>query len=872
MEPTKVTPMMQQYLQIKERYQDAILFFRLGDFYEMFFEDAHTASKILDIALTSRNKSDDASVPLCGVPYHSVEPYIQKLLDAGHKVAVCEQVEDPALAKGVVKREVVRVITPGTVTAVEALDARGNNFLAALCKGSSAFGLALTDITTGEFRFTEIDSEQALLDELGRIRPSEILLAERDSRLRERLYKEYPWIHFTALADESFSDIANDRVRGGLRGDLREGLRGDSIDAPGDNSAGIRAASAILAYLAANAADSSKLLRDLEPYAVSHYLVLDDATRLNLELIVNYQGDRKGSLLALLDRTTTALGARRLRQWLLYPLRDERAIGERYDGVEELVESFALRQELKLGLKKIQDLERLAGRVLAGTALPKDLVAIKITLHGVAELHGHLEALASNILTRARAELSELPAVTSLIERAIVDDPPFALKDGGYMRAGFDAELDDIRGMRSHAKDWIAQFEAGERRRSGINSLKVRYNRVFGYYIEVTNSHLKSVPADYLRKQTLANGERYITPELKEYEAKVLNAESLMEKLESALLTRVREQVAAHYAALKLMANALAVLDVLVALAEVAEAHRFIRPQVDGGVNLSIREGRHPVVESSVGRGAFVPNDCVIEPNGQQIILLTGPNMAGKSTYMRQVALIAILAQMGSFVPAAEARIGIVDRIFTRIGAADSLARGESTFMVEMKETANILHHATAQSLILLDEVGRGTSTFDGISIAWAVAESLHDAASRPRTLFATHYHELTELAERKERIKNFNFAVKEWRGEIIFLRNLVAGAASHSYGIHVARLAGLPARVIERAKEILAQLEGSDGSRADRFNGRGRNAVEAPLQMGLFSAVADRFRDRLAELDVARLTPIDALNLLHKLSEEAKK
>ncbi|HLN86495.1 MAG TPA: hypothetical protein VK200_08520, partial [Candidatus Limnocylindrales bacterium] len=466
METTRITPMMQQYLQIKERYQDAILFFRLGDFYEMFFEDAHTASKILDIALTSRNKSDDGSVPLCGVPYHSVEPYIQKLLDAGHKVAVCEQVEDPALAKGVVKREVVRVITPGTVTAVEALDARGNNFLVALCKGANGFGLALTDITTGEFRFTEITNEQALLDELGRIRPSEILLAQRDNRLRERLYREYPWIHFTTLADESFSDVAQDRVRGVLQGDL--------IVTPGDNFDGIRAASAILAYLAANAADSLKLLRDLEPYVVSHFLVLDDATRVNLELVANYQGDRKGSLLALLDGTVTALGARRLRQWLLYPLVNEFAIGERYDGVEELVESFSLRQDLKLDLEKIQDLERLAGRALAGTALPKDLVAIKTTLNGVAELRRHLDGFSANILTRARADLSALPEVSSLIERAIVDDPPFALKDGGYIRAGFDAELDEIRGMRSHAKDWIAQFEAGERRRSGINSLKVR--------------------------------------------------------------------------------------------------------------------------------------------------------------------------------------------------------------------------------------------------------------------------------------------------------------------------------------------------------------------------------------------------------------
>jgi len=855
MEPTKVTPMMQQYLQIKERYRDAILFFRLGDFYEMFFEDAQTASKILDIALTSRNKNDGAAVPLCGVPYHSVEPYIQRLLDAGHKVAVCEQVEDPALAKGVVKREVVRVITPGTVTAVEALDARGNNFLAALCSQPNVFGLSLTDITTGEFRFTDLHDEQALIDELGRIRPSEILLSSGDHRLRQRLYKEYPWIHFSAVADESFSTWATDR------------LQCRSADRLPIDSAGIRAASAILVYLAANAPDSLKLLSELQPYTVSHYLVLDETTRTNLELVADYQGNRKGSLLALLDRTTTALGARRLRQWLLYPLLDERAIGARYDGIEELVEGFALREELKLGLGKIQDLERLAGRALAGTALPKDLVAIKTTLHGVAALRDQLDTFASDILTAARADLTPLPGLTDLIQRAIVDDPPFSVNDGGYIRAGFDPVLDEIHGIRDHSKEWISRFEAEERRRTGIHSLKVRYNRVFGYYIEVTSANLKAVPGAYMRKQTIANGERFITPELKEYEAKVLNAESLLEKLEANLLARVREEVAAHYAVLKTMANAVAVLDVLVALAEVADAHRFVRPAVDNGVNLLIREGRHPVVESAVGRGAFVPNDCLIEPNTQQIILLTGPNMAGKSTYMRQVALIAILAQMGSFVPAAEARIGIVDRIYTRIGAADSLAHGESTFMVEMKETANILHHATARSLILLDEVGRGTSTFDGISIAWAVAESLHDAASRPRTLFATHYHELTELPQTKERIKNFNFAVKEWRGEILFLRNLVSGAASHSYGIHVARLAGMPAGVIERAKEILTQLE----SGARQAHGS-RQAADAPLQMGLFSASADRFRDRLAALDAARMTPIEALNFLHQLSEEAKK
>jgi DNA mismatch repair protein MutS len=471
-----------------------------------------------------------------------------------------------------------------------------------------------------------------------------------------------------------------------------------------------------------------------------------------------------------------------------------------------------------------------------------------------------------------RGDLADLPEVVDLIERAIVDDPPFSTKDGGFMRAGFDAELDEIRGIRKHAKDWIAQFEAGERRRTGIQSLKVRYNRVFGYYIEITKSNLKSVPDDYLRKQTLANGERYITPELKEYEAKVLNAESLMEKLEITLLTHVREQIAGSYPGLKKMSGALAVLDVLVALAEVAEAQHFTRPRIDQSTHLAIREGRHPVVETTMGRGAFVPNDCYLDPESDQIILLTGPNMAGKSTYMRQVALIVILAQMGGFVPCSEARVGIVDRVFTRIGAADSLARGESTFMVEMKETANILHHATERSLILLDEVGRGTSTFDGISIAWAVAESLHDTRARPRTLFATHYHELTDLAETKERIKNFNFSVKEWRGDIIFLRNLVAGAASHSYGIHVARLAGMPAAVMARAKEILAQLESGQGGRAASFTAQTQASAVQPVQMGLFGASDHRFHDELSKLDLTQMTPIDALNMLYKLSEEAKK
>ena len=628
----------------------------------------------------------------------------------------------------------------------------------------------------------------------------------------------------------------------------------------------------MVGYLESNAADSLQVLRDLEPYAASGYLVLDETTRINLELVSNYQGDRKGSLLAVIDRTLTPMGARRLRQCLLYPLLDEQAIRQRHEGVQELVDQFQTRQELKLWLRKISDLERLSGRVVAGSALPRDLAAIRETLTHVGAVRRELGPCNSTILKSLQTKIAELPEVVSLIESAIVDAPPLSVKEGGFIRAGFDAELDEIRGMRAHAKEWIAHFEAGERRRTGIQSLKVRYNRVFGYYIEVTKSHLKAVPEDYIRKQTLANGERYITPELKEYEAKILNSQELIEKLEIALLARVREQVAVHFIALKEMSVALAMLDVLLSFAEVAESQHFTRPRVNNGFALIIREGRHPVVEATLGRGGFVPNDSILDPASNQILLLTGPNMAGKSTYMRQVALIVILAQMGSFVPATEARIGIADRIFTRIGATDSLARGESTFMVEMKETANILHHATERSLILLDEVGRGTSTFDGISIAWAVAERLHDMPGRPRTLFATHYHELTDLARTKERIRNFNFSVKEWQGDVIFLRNLVEGAASHSYGIHVGRLAGLPSAVIERAKQILQNLESgeAEGKRADTEK-RGAD-VDEPVQMALFGSVERKLGEELRKLDVSRLSPIEALNLLHKWSEEAKK
>ena len=863
MEESKVTPMIRQYLQIKERYRDAILFFRLGDFYEMFFEDAEKASKILDIALTSRNRSADAAVPLCGVPYHAATPYIGKLLEAGYKVAICEQVEDPKAANGVLQREVVRVVTPGTITEGEALDAGDNNFLAAIASGERDYGLAVADVTTGEFRFTQTADEAALRDEIGRIRPREIILVEGEESLAAALCSDFPGLHLSPVPAQHFSRQTADRLKT---------LNLWSGETDEEWEQGVWAAGAVVAFLEENSPAAVKALSDLSPYSAAQYLMLDETTRRNLELLSDFQGNRKNSLLGILDSTQTPMGARLLRQWLLYPLLDERAIRERQEGVQDLVEDYRGRQDLRALLDGVQDLERLATRTVAGSAQPRDLVAVKESLGQVAPIRAAVQGGRAAVFGWLAGELGDLPEVVALVERAIVDEPPPTVKEGRSIRPGFSAELDELRSVQGDAKEWISRFESNEKKRAGIPSLKVRYNRVFGYYIEVTRANLKSVPADYVRKQTLANGERYITAELKEYETKVLNAEEEIRKLELSLFAEVRAKVAARYAEMKRIGYALATLDALISLAEAAHSLHFVRPSVDSGLVISIREGRHPVVEAALGRGAFVPNDCRLDPESQQIIVLTGPNMAGKSTYMRQVALIVILAQMGSFVPAAEARIGLVDRIFTRIGAADYLARGESTFMVEMKETAHILRHATPRSLILLDEVGRGTSTFDGISIAWSVAESLHDAPHRPRTLFATHYHELTDLALTNQRVRNFNFAVKEWKGEVIFLRSLVEGAASRSYGIHVARLAGLPGAVVERAKEVLQNLEGGE------FDERGRPRLARgsrkgePSQMALFGAPDDRLRKELEAIDASTLTPLEALNILHGLVEQAKK
>ncbi len=861
MERTRLTPMMHQYLEIKDRHKDAILFFRLGDFYEMFFEDAEKAAKVLDIALTSRNRSDGAPVPLCGVPHHAATPYIGKLLSAGFKVAVCEQTEDPKLARGVVRREVIKVISPGTLTEGEGLDAEVNNFLVAVTGARDEYGLSLTDVTTGEFRFTQMRGYAALTNELGRIQPRELLIPDSHSGSLGNLREDYAGVHCTPGPDAWFSNAAVRKLDGaGI-------YQGPQDEWP----LGVRAAGAILAYLEDRSPGAVQTLTTLEPYRASRYLMLDENTQANLELLRSFDGGRRGSLLGVLEPARTAMGARELRKWILYPLLDEQRIRRRQDAVEEMVNDPEARRRLRQALHGVQDLERLSGRVASRSAAPRDLTAIKDTLRALDVVRGELEGCGSDLLVRLRSELHSAPEVVELVEQALVDEPPATLRAGGFVRAGYDDEIDALSAIRGNAKGWISELQHKERQRTGIGSLKVRYNKVFGYYIEVTKAYIAHVPDNYIRKQTLANGERYITPELKDYEARVLGSDEEILKLENRIFAQLLDRIAAHYATLRRSSLALGRLDALLALAETAESRHFVRPQVDSSLALAMRAARHPVVEAVLGRGGFVPNDCELDSETTQIKLLTGPNMAGKSTYMRQVALVVILAQMGSFVPADAAHVGLVDRLFTRFGATDALAAGESTFMVEMKETARILRLATPRSLILLDEVGRGTSTFDGISIAWSLAEFLHESPHRPRTLFATHYHELTGLARTRERVKNFNFAVREWQGEVIFLRTLKEGPASRSYGIQVAGLAGLPRSLIGRAKEILKNLEGEELNAWGQPRLAGAEAASEGAQLMLYESRPDRLRERLQAIDTSVLTPLEALNVLDGLVAEAR-
>jgi DNA mismatch repair protein MutS len=866
-----LTPMMRQYLEIKAAHPDAILFFRLGDFYEMFMDDAVVAARILDITLTSRNKGADDEVPLCGVPYHSCQPYIAKLVQHGHRVAICEQVEDPRAAKGIVRREVVRVVTPGLVVDTETLDPRRNNYLAALAPGGDGrWGLASVDITTGEFRATESGSLAELATELAARDPAEVLLPEGESGdhlqellaavLRDRAVNRIPdWV---TAADRACHELLTAFPHGSLEA---FGCR----DLPG----ALGAAGAVLHYLSATQKGALPHLQPLRTFQTHEFMVLDDFTRRNLELTGSLlDGGRRGSLLEVLDRTVTAMGARKLRHWINQPLVDLAAIRRRHAAVAELVEESLLRDDLRAQLDGVYDLERLNARIALATGNAKDLVALKLSLERLPALLALLARSTDPLLSALGERIDPLQDVVELIGRAIVDDPPFVLREGGLIRSGYHAELDELRQISREGKGWIARLEQEEKERTGIASLKVRYNRVFGYYIEVTRSQLARVPDDYQRKQTLAGAERYITPTLKSYEEKVLGAEERLVELEYDLFQEVRRQVAAHGARLQASAEGLATLDVLAGLADLAHDRSYCVPVMDDGTALVIDAGRHPVIEAMNLGERFVPNDLVMDSRDQQILVITGPNMAGKSTFMRQVALIVLMAQVGSLVPAKAARIGVVDRIFTRVGASDNLARGQSTFMVEMTETANILNHATPRSLIILDEIGRGTSTFDGISIAWAVAEYLHDNARvAAKTLFATHYHELTDLALTRERVSNYNVAVKEWQDQILFLRRIVKGGASHSYGIQVARLAGLPDAVIGRAREVLRNLEaGEFEAGAPRLAKSKRAAAPATPQLGLFDRAIDPLRQRLEEIDVSVLTPLEALNRLDELKKMA--
>ncbi|MEZ4599317.1 MAG: DNA mismatch repair protein MutS [Syntrophotaleaceae bacterium] len=865
---SQTTPMMRQYLEIKADYPDAILFFRLGDFYEMFMEDAVTASRILDITLTSRNKNAAEEIPLCGIPFHSAQPYIAKLVEHGLKVAICEQVEDPRTARGIVKREVVRVVTPGLILDSEILQPKENNYLLALsCQPGPCWGLAVLDITTGEFRVTETREIDTLRSELASIDPREVLLPEEEKvtdgwdlsgLLQDRAVNRLPdWVY----------DPDNGRRQ------IREFFACDSIEGFGcDNlPAAVSAAGAVLYYLRETQKGAAPHIRSLRTYSPSQYMVLDSTSRRNLELTATLQGGRKkGSLLGVLDRTVTAMGGRKLRHWLHHPLVDLEAIRNRHRAVSELMEKSLARGELQQSLDGVYDLERLNARIAMGNANGKDLAALRKTLSLLPRVAENIAGMDSPLLLECLQRIDPLADILDLLQRAIVDDPPFVLREGGLIRDGYHSELDELRRIRRDGKGWIARLEAGERQRCGIPSLKVRFNKVFGYYIEVTRTHADKVPENYQRKQTLTNAERYITPELKEYEDKVLGAEEKMADIEYGLFQKVRKSIAAEGVRLQRTAEALADLDVLQALADVAHNRNYVCPQMDDSDRLIIREGRHPVIEAMNIGESFVPNDVEMDCLDNQILIITGPNMAGKSTFMRQVALITLMAHMGSLVPAASARIGLVDRIFTRVGASDNLAQGQSTFMVEMTEAANILRHATSRSLLVLDEIGRGTSTFDGISIAWAVAEYLHDnACLAGKTLFATHYHELTDLAHTRERVKNFNIAVREWNDQIIFLRKIVPGGASHSYGIQVARLAGLPSEVIDRAREILKNLESGE------FVGEGqprlaRSKKQHPKadepQLSLFTPVEDPLRMHLKKMDISRMTPLDALNYLNEL------
>lgn len=878
----ELTPMMQQYIKTKEEYKDCILFYRLGDFYEMFFEDAKVVSKELELTLTGKNCGLEERAPMCGVPFHAVEGYLSRLVSKGYKVAICEQMEDPATAKGLVKREVIRVVTPGTNLSTQALDESRNNYIMSIVYVSDRFGISFADVTTGDYFVTETDTPRKLLDEIYKFSPREVICNEAllmsgldTEELKERL-------HLVLYTLENWyfdEELCKKELLGHFKVSSLQGL------GVADFACGVLAAGALLRYLMETQKTSLGHLTRLQPYTSGNFMMIDSFSRRNLELLETLREKQKrGSLLWVLDKTKTAMGARMLRGYIEQPLIDRRQIEARLSAVEELNSQLITREELREYLNSIYDLERLIGRISYQTANPRDLIAFKSSLGMLPPILLLLGEMKSPLLKQIYEELDTLDDLYDLIERSIQEDPPTSIREGNIMKDGYHEDVDRFRTAKTEGKSWLAQIETKERERTGIKNLRIKFNKVFGYYLEVTNSYKNMVPDNYIRKQTLTNAERYITPELKELEDTILGAEEKLTALEYELFTGIRDQIAAQAERIQKTAKAVAKLDVLASLAFVADKNRYVRPKINEKGTIEIKEGRHPVVEQMMSGHLFVANDTSLDKGANRVSIITGPNMAGKSTYMRQTALIVLMAQIGSFVPAESANIGIVDRIFTRVGASDDLASGQSTFMVEMNEVSNILRNATADSLLILDEIGRGTSTFDGLSIAWAVIEHIADRRLLgAKTLFATHYHELTELEGTMDGVNNYCIAVKEKGDEIVFLRKIVKGGADKSYGIQVAKLAGVPDSVIARAKELVEELSQADISvKAKDIALEGRKKTktrqkktydEVDLeQISLFDTVNEKdVVKELEGLEITNMTPMDALNTLYRLQNRLK-
>ena len=878
----ELTPMMKQYMETKSQYQDCILFYRLGDFYEMFFEDALTASRELEITLTGKNCGQEEKAPMCGVPYHAVEGYLNRLVAKGYKVAICEQVEDPKTTKGIVKREVVRIVTPGTNLDTQALDETKNNYIMCIVYIADRYGVSVADISTGDYFVTEIPDSAKLLDEIYRFSPSEIICNEAFYMSGVDMDGMKDRLGITIYSLESW--YFDDEV---CRKKLLEHFEVSSFAGLGlaDYDCGIISAGALLQYLLETQKNSLSNLTHITPYAAGKFMMIDSSTRRNLELCETLREKQKrGSLLWVLDKTKTAMGARTLRKYVEQPLIDKTEIIRRLDAVQELKEQAISREEIREYLSPVYDLERLITKIAYGSANPRDLTAFRSSLEMLPALLYILQEMKAELLKDLAVDLDPLEDLCILVKKAIREDPPIAMKEGNIINDGYNEEVDKLRRAKSDGKDWLAKLENDEREKTGIKNLKIKYNKVFGYYLEVTNSYKEMVPEYYTRKQTLANAERYITPELKELEDMILGAEDKLYALEYELYSEVRDLIASQIERIQKTAKAVAALDAFASLALVAERNNYVRPKINEKGVIDIKEGRHPVVERMIPNEMFISNDTYLDDKKHRISIITGPNMAGKSTYMRQTALIALMAQIGSFVPAKSANIGLSDRIFTRVGASDDLASGQSTFMVEMTEVANILRNATSKSLLILDEIGRGTSTFDGLSIAWAVIEYISDSRLLgAKTLFATHYHELTELEGKIDNVNNYCIAVKEKGDDIVFLRKIVKGGADKSYGIQVAKLAGVPELVIGHAKEIVEELSDEDiTARVSEIASKERVVKKKPkvkkyddvdiAQMSLFDTVKDDdVLEELKNLDVGNMTPIDALNTIYRLQNKLK-